>query len=77
VIVSCGQDVCPALTYDADLNLYDYYSIEDSIFTRTISVVPVGGPALPEILINSTVSWVQGSRTFSTSFQYNLFDWIY
>ena len=77
IALPCPDEGCPAMTYDQDANSYGYLSLQDSIFTRTITVVPVGGAGSPEVLINSEVSWTQGTRTFTTSFQYNLFNWIY
>jgi prepilin-type N-terminal cleavage/methylation domain-containing protein len=78
VALPCSDEgVCPVMKYNQDQNSYGYSSLEDSIFTRKITIVPVGGSGSSEILINSEVSWTQGSRTFTTSFQYNLFNWIF
>lgn len=77
VAIGCTDGICEPLTYDPDLNLYGYALPEDTMFTRTISIVPVPGTLEQEVLIKSEVSWNQGSRTHTTSYQYNLLNWIY
>lgn len=72
----CLNGVCDPLTYEEDENLYGYFFPEETIFTRTIQVLPVNG-GTSEVRVRSTVTWNQGSRTFTTSYQYALFNWLY
>lgn len=74
---ACDEDgVCPNLKYDNDLNMYTYSGIiQDSIFNRTIYIESVSS-AQNEVIVKSIVTWEQGRNTFTTTYQYNLFDWI-
>lgn len=77
-IQSCSNGDCLPLRYNPSLGVYGYSGIEESPFTRSISIlsVPANNPASSEVFIKSEVSWKQGNRTHSTSYYYNLFDWF-
>ena len=74
----CTDAECPPLQFDSDTGTYVYFGSPDSMFTRTISVVPVpeGNSVSREVFVKSEVSWRQGSKTHTTSYDYNLFDWV-
>lgn len=75
-LTDCGAS-CPALEFDVTTGEYGYTSNVDSGFIRKITVIPVGVyPLINEIKILSTVSWVQGSGSYSTIFQESLFNWM-
>lgn len=72
----CEEGECPALLYDEENGVYGYSFGQSTNFVRTINVNAVQGNSTKEVIIDSSVSWRQGNRTFTTSYQYNLFDWI-
>jgi len=73
-LTACGAS-CSSLKFDITTGKYGYTSGEDSGFIRKIKVTPVGSP-VNEIKISSTVYWAQGSGSYNTVFQENLFNWI-
>ncbi len=70
--ITCGEE-CPKLRYDEDSGTYGYLFNQETNFVRTISIAPISND---EVLIKSVVSWTQGQKTFTTSYQYNLLNWI-
>ena len=71
--VSCVGGVCPSLKYDDVTGSYGYILGEESIFTRSIGIE---GISPEEVLVTSYVTWTQGRRTHTTSYQYTLFNWF-
>lgn len=71
-LLSCGNGPCPVLKYDAATGKYGYSSGVNSVYTRRITVWPVGN----ETLVTSTVFWTQGSKAYNVSFSENLFNWV-
>jgi len=72
----CPENGCPRLKYNNENGTYGYNSGQETNFVRTITVSPTAGNESKEVIVNSSVSWTQGNKTFTTSYQYNLFDWI-
>jgi hypothetical protein len=74
ILGACGTSACPggALLYDATTGKYGYASGASSGFTRKIKVI-IGGDA---VQVNSTVSWTQGSGSYSIVFSGRLLNWI-
>lgn len=69
-VISCGNNSCQHLFYNS--GKYNYEKGADSGFVRFIRV----DSTKDEIKITSTVSWKQGSGTYSVSFSESLFNWI-
>ncbi len=67
---------CIPLGFDSDISRYTYTTITDSIFTRTITIRPIAAANTEEVIVNSVVSWTQGSNNHQVSYQYNLFNWF-
>ncbi len=69
--------VCAALSYDEDTGIYGYTSTSgvDSGYVRTITYEPIAGDD-NEVKINSKVTWMQGSGSYSVTFSDHLFNWI-
>ena len=70
--------VCRNLTYDTSMAKFNYdfpdnVNSYESIFRRTISVVPV--TVGQEIKVVSVVEWIQGSEPHSVTYSYNLTNW--
>ncbi|MES2023141.1 MAG: prepilin-type N-terminal cleavage/methylation domain-containing protein [Patescibacteria group bacterium] len=75
---SCSPS-CPPLLYDSSKGRYGYGypSGVDSGFVRKITVDDLEYLNQgDEVKVTSTVSWTQGSGTYSVSFSENLFKWI-
>jgi len=70
----CNTD-CPALRLDSATGLYGYdQSWEDTIFTRTVSVVPdLGNP--DEAVVTVNVNWNSGTLPGSISLKEHIFNW--
>ncbi len=75
--VTGGLDgACPPIGFDSSTSRYTYNTITDSIFTRTITIRPIEAGNTEEVIVNSVVSWTQGSNGYQVSYQYNLFNWF-
>ncbi len=75
---SCINGECDPLQFDPNSGTYLYFGSPNSMFTRSISVVPVPETSSisSEVFVKSEVSWKQGSKIHTTSYDYNLFDWV-
>jgi prepilin-type N-terminal cleavage/methylation domain-containing protein len=73
---TCNNNNCPKLRYDPGTG-YGYAGSLETSFTRTIRVFNVPGGANEEVIVDSVVTWNQGSNIHSASYRYNLFNWIY
>jgi prepilin-type N-terminal cleavage/methylation domain-containing protein len=77
VIKQCGSPpsyICPVMTYDTNTGKYGYNSSTNSPFTRTIYLKYL--PSVQEYFqVFSTVSWTQGSGSYSITFSEDLYDW--
>lgn len=76
--VACPNEGCPPMTYTESSGHFSYDSIDGldsfaSIFTRSISIESIS-PS--EITVTSRVDWIQGTKTHSVSYEYNLSNWI-
>jgi len=71
-VTACGAS-CPALLYDTASGKYGYVSGTSSGFIRKIRITQVSAN---EMKVYSTVSWTQGSGTYSMNFSESLFNWI-
>ncbi len=68
----CGS-TCPTIKYDSATGAYGYTTGADSGYLRTITVKTINAT---EIKVISTVSWRQGSGTYTANFSENLYNWI-
>src|SRR5258708_30071470 len=64
---------CPVLLYNPSTGKYNYSTGSTCGFTRKIQATIINAN---ETKIMSTVFWVQGSGTYSTSFSESLFKWV-
>ncbi len=64
---------CPELKYDSTTGKYAYASGANSGYIRKIIMTTVSAN---ETKISSTVSWIQGSGSYSIVFSENLFNWV-
>ncbi|MEO5635114.1 MAG: type II secretion system protein [Candidatus Paceibacterota bacterium] len=72
--VACGGP-CPQLKYDSVTGKYGYNNLwQNTVFTRKISITPIAGGN--EVKVTSTVSWTQGSGSYTEVFSENLFNWV-
>jgi Tfp pilus assembly protein PilV len=73
-LVSCNlSGVCPNLLYDSTTSTYGYTSGADSGFNRKVQVTHINAN---QTRVVSTVTWRQGSGTYSVVFSEILFNWI-
>jgi type II secretory pathway pseudopilin PulG len=72
---ACSSAACSgaSLLYDASTGTYGYVSGIDSGFVRKIRITQVSAN---ETKVFSTVSWVQGSGTYTINFSESLFNWV-
>lgn len=72
----CPGD-CPPLNYRASRASFNYDPIDgdnlESIFTRTINIVPVVGAQ--EVKVISRVTWQQGQDLRTVEYSFNLLNW--
>jgi hypothetical protein len=75
IFAGCPDSTCSlsTLLYDNATGKYNYVSGSDSGFTRKIRITQISAN---ETKIFSTVSWRQGSGTYTMNFSENLFNWI-
>jgi len=64
------------LGFDTSSSRYTYLTIDNSIFTRTITIRPIALGNNEEAVVNSVVTWTQGENIHRVSYQYNLFNWF-
>lgn len=74
--VGGADGACPRLGFENSSSRYTYNTINDSIFTRTITIRPIVVGNTEEVIVNSVVEWSQGSNQYKVSYQYNLFNWF-
>lgn len=73
-LTACGAD-CSTMLYDTNTGKYNYTSGTNSSYIRKINIVQ--DPLTPnETKIISTVSWTQGSGSYSVVFSENLYNWV-
>jgi len=71
-ISPCLSGICPPLTYNTSTGAYGYNGLANSGFIRRINTAKISDD---EILVFSTVSWKQGTKSHEVSFSENLFNW--
>lgn len=75
IFTACSSSTCPngALLYNSLTGKYNYVSGVNSGFIRKIRISQVSAN---ETKVFSTVSWTQGSGTYSINFSESLYNWI-
>lgn len=71
----CGGGVCPVLKLSTADQIFNTQSGNDSLFTRSLTVVPVAG-TVDEVTLQVTVSWVSAGITRTFQLKENLFNWL-
>ena len=71
--VTCTATSC-VLNYDSN-GYYSHSAGTASLYTRKITVVPYPTVTPDELLVTSTVTWLQGSAPQTVSQSESLFDW--
>ena len=71
-VSACGAS-CPSLLYDSASGKYGYATGVSSGYIRKTRIIQVSAN---ETKILSTISWTQGSGTYSIVFSESLFNWI-
>ena len=72
---SCTGD-CPILTYDPDTYLYGYggtKGLVDTVFTRSVSISEIRADA--EVLVEATVTWMEGSVPRQVTLGEYIYNW--
>lgn len=70
-----GTD-CPAFYYDPQDGYFTYFlGSPNTNFTRYINVLPSDNNPANEVVITSSVEWLQGSKVYDVSFSANLTRW--
>jgi len=66
---------CPVLKYDNNGLYYNYFSGNDTIFTRTVKITtPVGGNP-NEAKVQTTISWIEKLNSKTFTLEGNIFNW--
>lgn len=71
----CTGGVCAPLLVDSTSGLYNAQTGTPSIFTRSLTVVPVGGTP-DEVILQVQVSWVSAGISRSFTLSEHLFNWL-
>lgn len=72
----CSSGVCAILKYDSATGKYQYTTGVNTIYTRTVSILPVNGGVTSEAIASTTVSWKgAGNITRSATIFENIYDW--
>jgi prepilin-type N-terminal cleavage/methylation domain-containing protein len=81
----CDTDGCDFMTYQESSGKFGYGAVDNttnfaSVFRRNITVEPVqpgdSTSSPSEIRVYSSVDWLQGRRTHTVTYSYNLKNWI-
>lgn len=75
----CLSGECEFMTYNSSTGQFNYNGADGqnnltSVFKRKITIDPVDPTS--EIRVTSSVDWLQGSRTHTVTYSYNLKNWI-
>lgn len=73
MLFSCAAEGCINLWYEPSTGKYGYASGVDSGFSRKITTYAINPD---QTKVSSTVSWMQGSGTYSITFSEVLFNWV-
>jgi type II secretory pathway pseudopilin PulG len=73
--LQCTAGVCSLMKYDSATGKYQYTSGVNTIYRRTVTIIPVGA-GTTEVIASSTISWVGvGNVNRSATIFENIFDW--